>query len=204
MFTEKIKKCRKLKDKARLTWNCLRVNRDYWTEEVSHSKAKSGSDIYHIKFVMSRFAYNHHDMIRTGFVSETASQYETSFKKGGKNTFDHILGSSLVGECTLDNADFFLNDEKGFDEFFQLYLHSILVTWITREENNKLAQLRGKFLTKDKYNEVGIILRDRDNNIVELPAPPKILTEWEIKKFGLKDSGYQPKYTRPKKLIQFV
>ena len=32
MFTEKIKKYRKLKDKARLTWNCLRVNRDYWTE----------------------------------------------------------------------------------------------------------------------------------------------------------------------------
>ena len=34
MFTEKIKKYRKLKDKARLTWNCLRVNRD--SQEINN------------------------------------------------------------------------------------------------------------------------------------------------------------------------
>ena len=101
---------------------------------------------------------------------------------------------------------------------FELYLHSLLVTYITKEENDKLAQLRGKVLTKDKYNEVGIILKKVSPkinpkyfsklgdavNTVELPAPPKILTEWEITKFGIKDSGYNPLEVNPKKLIQFV
>ena len=45
---------------------------------------------------------------------------------------------------------------------------------------------------------------DQEGNQVELPAPPKILTEWEIKKFGLKDTGYKPIEIEPKKLIQFV
>ena len=48
------------------------------------------------------------------------------------------------------------------------------------------------------------MLYDKDSNEVELPAPPKILTEWEIKKFGLKDTGYRPIEIEPKKLIQFV
>ena len=41
-------------------------------------------------------------------------------------------------------------------------------------------------------------------NQVELLTPPKILTEWEIKKFGLKDTGYKPIEIESKKLIQFV
>ena len=90
------------------------------------------------------------------------------------------------------------------EKMFELYLHGLLVTFVTKEENDLLAQLRGKFLTKDKYNEVGIVLQDKEGNQVELPAPPKILTEWEIKKFGLKDTGYKPIEIEPKKLIQFV
>ena len=32
----------------------------------------------------------------------------------------------------------------------------------------------------------------------------KVSAAEEIKKFGLKDTGYKPVYTKPKKLIQFV
>ena len=53
-----------------------------------------------------------------------------------KNTHDHILDSSLVGECVLDNSDIFLKDEKGFEKMFELYLHGLLVTFVTKEEND--------------------------------------------------------------------
>ena len=79
----------------------------------------------------------------------------------------------------------------------------VLTTPVLRCINSQL-NVSIDFLTKDKYNELGIKLYDKDFNEVELPAPPKILTEWEIKKFGLKDTGYKPIEIEPKKLIQFV
>ena len=102
-----------------------------------------------------------------------------------------LIKNNNLEDYYLKNSDIFLKDDKGFEKMFELYLHSLLVTYITKEENDKLAQLRGKVLTKDKYNEVGIILKKVSPkihpkyfsklgdavNTVELPAPPKILTE---------------------------
>ena len=63
----------------------------------------------------------------------------------------------------------------------------------------------GSCMYKDiSTNTFYAIINDKEGNQVELPAPPKILTEWEIKKFGLKDTGYKPIEIEPKKLIQFV
>ena len=195
MFKHPKKKIDLLRDKARMSWNNLRANLHLWTPKIAN--AKPYREGYHIKYDMCRFTY---------CMSRIHTHYESTKAVKGrtKNTHDHILGSSLVGECVLDNSDIFLKNEKGFEKMFELYLHGLLVTFVTKEENDLLAQLRGKFLTKDKYKEVGIVLQDKEGNQVELPAPPKILTEWEIKKFGLKDTGYKPVYTKPKKLIQFV
>jgi hypothetical protein len=210
MFEHPKKKIDLLRDKARISWNNFRANLHLWKPEIA--KAKPYKKDYHIKYDMCRFTYCM-SKIHTFYKSEKALS-----RNYLPNTYDHILGSSLVGECILDNSDIFLKDDKGFEKMFELYLHSLLVTYITKEENDKLAQLRGKVLTKDKYNEVGIILKKVSPkihpkyfsklgdavNTVELPAPPKILTEWEITKFGIKDSGYNPLEVNPKKLIQFV
>ena len=140
-----------------MSWNNLRANLHLWTPEIAN--AKPYREGYHIKYDMCRFTY---------CMSRIHTHYESTKAVKGKtkNTHDHILGSSLVGECVLDNSDIFLKDEKGFDKMFELYLHGLLVTFVTKEENDLLAQLRGKFLTKDKYNEVGIVLQDKEGNQV--------------------------------------
>ena len=214
MFKYPLKKYEDTKIRALIHWNSLRANQHYWTPEISISKPRKKG--YQLKLQLSRIPYDI-TQIQTDYASKeylklsgrlnlSPSAIQKRFKKLGKTkpkiTADHILGSSNVGECSLDSPH--LLEDNGFGEFFQLFLHSLLVTRVTVKENDDLASLRGKFLTKDKYNELGIKLYDKDNNEVELPAPPKILTEWEIKKFGLKDTGYKPVYTKPKKLIQFV
>ena len=212
MFKYPLEKYEDIKIRALVHWNALRANKHYWTPEISVSKPyKKG---YQLKLQLCRIPYDK-THIQTDYASEeylnlsgglnlSPGAVKSRFNKLGKPlprvTADHILGSSNVGECSLDNP-YLLED---FGEFFQLFLHSLLVTRVTAKENDDLALLRGKFLTKDKYNELGIKLYDKDFNEVELPAPPKILTEWEIKKFGLKDTGYKPIEIEPKKLIQFV
>lgn len=213
-FKHPKKKYYPLKERALIAWNCLRANQHFWTKEVSN--AKPYKKYNQTKLQLSRLTYDK-TKIHTHYVSKeflklsngmnlSSSRIKQIAKDKGLSvpqiTGDHILGSSNVGECTLDNPR--LLEPNGFGEFLQLYLHSLLVTGVTVKENDALALLRGKFLTKDKYNELDIKLVDKDGNDVELPSPPKILTKWEMKKFGLKDSGYKPIYTRPKKLIQFI
>jgi hypothetical protein len=183
MFKYPLKKYEDIKIRALIHWNSLRVNQHYWTPEISVSKPyKKG---YQLKLQLSRIPYDK-THIQTDYASKeylnisgglnlSPGAIQGRFKKLNKPipkiTADHILGSSNVGECTLDNPH--LIEDNGFGEFFQLFLHSLLVTRVTRKENDDLALLRGKFLTKDKYNELGIKLYDKDNNEVELPCTTK-------------------------------
>ena len=90
MFENPKKKIDLLRDKARISWNNFRANLHLWKPEIA--KAKPYKKDYHIKYDMCRFTYCM-SKIHTFYKSEKALS-----RNYLPNTYDHILGSSLVGE----------------------------------------------------------------------------------------------------------
>ncbi|SVC71421.1 uncharacterized protein METZ01_LOCUS324275 [marine metagenome] len=178
----------KKRDVARVVWRAMKANLVEWTPEVS--KAKPHGLLYHIKYKIVRFPYTM-TSVPLHWSESVKSQYGyiTSTIKNEDpmkaTTKDHLMGSYVVGEYAMDRPDIYLADGT-LDKFTEeLFPYMFLTNYVTNDENDKLSNLKGKILTKDKYETVGIVLYNRYGQICENPLPPESLTLWESEKYRI-------------------
>ncbi len=85
---------------------------------------------------------------------------------------------------------------------------AILILLILFSVNSFSQELRKKCITIKEEKLPNYKVKEiKTNHCVEpkeITIRSYVVTEWEIKKFGLKDTGYKPIEIEPKKLIQFV
>lgn len=165
---------------ARCTWNALRGNLHEWIPEVANAMPRE--KLYEIKYMLSRFPYT---MMAVPYAhSATVIENYGYVKKTIKDTVtkDHIFCSYTIGECALDNPEIYLADDSLGTFSMELYPFTFLTNWVTKKENDMLSTLKGKELTKDKYDKLGIKLYINGER-VENPELPKGFTEWEDEKY---------------------
>ena len=151
-------------------WNNLKANAYRWHSELNTNAERTISRM----FYQSVFDTLNN---KTGF----------STSPGAKSTWegmvdDHYMAPQTVAKFVMDHPKI-LNSYDLFKEIFQFCRKTIVVT---KEENNKLAQITKKqpVLTKDKYHYLGIKLY---HGYEELPTMnqvldvPKLFDEWEQK-----------------------
>jgi len=149
-------------------WNNLKGNSYRWHSELNTDAERSISRM----FYQSVF-----DTLndKTGF----------STSPGAKSTWegmvdDHYMAPQTVAKFVMENPKL-LND---YDKFQEIFLFCCKTIVVTKEENNKLAQITKKqpVLTKDKYHYLGMKLY---KGYEELPTinqvldVPEAFTEWE-------------------------
>tara|TARA_Y100001951_G_C11199591_1_gene216337 strand:+ start:107 stop:709 length:603 start_codon:yes stop_codon:yes gene_type:complete len=178
----------KKRDVARIVWRAMKANLVEWTPEVS--KAKPHGPLYHIKYKIVRFPYTM-TSVPLHWSESVKSQYGyiTSKIKNEdptkSTTKDHLMGSYVVGEYAMDRPDIYLADGT-LDKFTEeLFPYMFLTNYVTNDENDQLSNLKGKVLTKDKYEIIGIVLYNRYGQICENPLPPEPLTLWESEKYHI-------------------
>ena len=151
-------------------WNNLKANAYRWHSELNTNAERTISRMFY-QSVFDSLPY------KTGLSSTP----------GAKSTWegmvdDHYMAPQTVAKFVMENPEL-LNDYKKFQEIFLFCRRTIVVT---KEENNKLAQITKKqpVLTKDKYHYLGIKLY---HGYEELPTMnqvldvPKLFDEWEQK-----------------------
>ena len=105
-------------------------------------------------------------------------------------TDDHFMAPQTVAKFIMESPELL----NSYDEFEKIFLFCRKTIVVTKNENNRLAQITKKqpVLTKDKYHHLDIKLFD---GFVELPAinqvldVPEAFDEWE-KKFI--KNGFRP------------
>ena len=151
-------------------WNNLKANAYRWHPELNTNAERTISRM----FYQSVF-----DSLpdRTGFSSHPGAKYTWN-----SMVDDHYMAPQTVAKFVMENPEL-LNDYKKFQEIFLFCRRTIVVT---KEENNRLAQITKKqpVLTKDKYYHLGIKLYHGNE---ELPTMNQVLdvpesfTKWENK-----------------------
>ena len=165
---------------ARCTWNALRGNLHEWTPEVANAMPRG--KLYEIKYMLSRFPYTMKSVPYAH--SATVIENYGYVKKTIKDAVikDHSMCSYTTGEFALDNPEIYLADDSLETFSMELYPFTFLTNWVTKKENDMLSTLKGKELTKDKYDKLGIKLYINGER-VENPELPKGFTEWEDEKY---------------------
>jgi hypothetical protein len=159
---------------ARATHTSLVSLLDMWTPEVAHSKPHGY--LYEIKYFITRLPYTMKSVsyacsrrARMAYSNETAK--------------DHFIGSYTVGEFAMDNPEEYLIGDGALEKFsMELYPYTFLTNTVTKDENRELSSLKGKKLTKDKYDAIGIELLI-GGSVRKNPDLPEGFTEWENGKY---------------------
>jgi len=151
-------------------WNNLKANAYRWHPELNTNAERTISRMFY-QSVFDSLPY------KTGLSSTP----------GAKSTWegmvdDHYMAPQTVAKFVMENPEL-LNDYKKFQEIFLFCRRTIVVT---KEENNRLAQITKKqpVLTKDKYYHLGIKLyhgREELPTMNQVLDVPESFTKWENK-----------------------